>query len=288
MISATSPTQSSWVRRECKGLTFLQSAALLDIEIDHAFTTRTGGCSRSPYETLNLGSHVGDHMVDVLENRRRVIAALEMPSSSIVTAGQVHGAEVRVVDGNKTFYPDTDALITNQSDLLLMLMFADCVPIIVADPQNQAIGVVHSGWKGTSQNIIKNVISAMTQNYGTNPAACTAVIGPCISMENYEVSAEVADIFTTDFADGIPVNTALIRSRNRNTGSCLLNLRLAVRDQLILAGFRIESIVVSDDCTYANSQDFFSHRRDSAVGKPTGRMAAVVGIQSKARSRRLV
>ncbi len=244
--------------------------------VAQGFTTRSGGVSVAPYDTLNLGAHVGDVTPSVAANRRRVLADLGYNDTQVVLAEQVHGDGVAVVKAGMgaTPLPGADALVTDVPGLLLMLFFADCVPVYLVDPTRKAVGLAHAGWRGAAANIAARTVRTMTDELGCVPSSCLAAIGPCIAGESYEVGPEVADRFRS-MPGARAVNAVLPRSEFGGTFG--LNLRAVVFQQLLQAGLRASSIAVCDEDTFRNRRDFFSYRRDGA----TGRMGAFLGIKAE-------
>jgi YfiH family protein len=244
--------------------------------IVQGFTTRRGGVGATPYDTLNLGAHVGDAPASVAANRTRVWSDLGFGVGQVALAEQVHGDGVAVVQAGTEAgpVPGVDALVTNVPDLLLMLLFADCVPIYLVDPARKAIGLAHAGWRGTEANIAAKTVQALTAEFGSLPSSCLAAIGPCIGGDSYEVGPDVADRFRT-----LPGSRAanVVLPRNEMTGTYTLNLRAIVFLQLLSAGLKAESIAVCDEDTFRNRRDFFSYRRDGV----TGRMGAFLGMKEK-------
>ena len=239
-------------------------------------TTRRGGISQAPYDSLNLGTHVGDAPASVLANRQRVWSDLGYAEGQIVLAEQVHGDKIGVVRAGtgSVPVPGADALVTNVPDLLLMLFFADCVPVYIVDPVHKVIGLAHAGWRGTEANIAGKMVQTLVEAFDCLPAACQAAIGPSISGDSYEVGADVADRFRT-----LPGSRAanVVLPRNEIAGTYTLNLRAVVFLQLLSAGLKAESIAVCDEDTFRNRRDFFSYRRDGV----TGRMGAFLGMKEK-------
>jgi len=245
----------------------------------HAVSTRFGGVSQGAYRSLNLALHVGDVVADVLENRRRFTAALGLQAESIVSPEQVHGDSVYQVTKNdlgrgSQAYEDaikgTDALMTNEPGVPLMLCYADCTPIILLDPVQRAGAVVHGGWKGTAASIAVKTLLAMGNAYGTKPQDCLALIGPAIGGCCYEVGDEVVARFKASFpsfADNII---------NQAGGRPHLDLPLANRLQLMAAGVPSYNIDMAEVCTDCNPEVVFSYRADN--GK-TGRIAALLALR---------
>ncbi|HHE32357.1 MAG TPA: peptidoglycan editing factor PgeF [Chlorobaculum parvum] len=228
-------------------------------------TTRTGGVSAPPLESLNLGTHVGDDPEHVRENERRLYEHLKISPESIVTTSQVHGTEVALISepGNLHGY---DALITKTPDLFVGILTADCYPILIHDRRTGACGAAHAGWQGTAGRIAKKTVEAMSKAFGTHPEEYLAWVGTGISGEHYEIGTEVAVRFSISHLKPSP----------SGEGRQLLDLSGANRDQLIEAGIPQSQVHCSKFCSYRDADRFFSYRRDN--GK-TGRMLALIGLR---------
>lgn len=245
--------------------------------IDLGFSTREGGVSLIPYDSLNLGLHVGDNPKSVLENRQRWLEEWNVTWTDTVVGEQVHGREVRWVqaeDGGRgmqvlaTALPEVDGLMT-QSGLGLMAFFADCVPLFFYHTKIQAVSVAHAGWKGTVHKIAQNVLKHF-EDAGGRPEDVWAAIGPSIGPCCYQVDETVAASFHTNFKE-----TPFLRPQEK--GHYLLDLWDANRSVLLENGVRPENIEVAALCTACHPEHFFSHRRD---GARTGRMAGWIRRQS--------
>lgn len=242
----------------------------------HGVTRRGGGISTGPYSSLNLGLHVGDEPDAVLENRRRAAESLGLPLSAMVCAAQVHGGVAEAVDASDAgrgaiehadSIPDADALVTATPGLLLALFYADCVPVLLADPERRVIAVAHAGWRGLAANVIGNTVTVMRERFGAEPSALLAAVGPCIGPCCYEVGTEVAEAF--------PEETHTIPGQPRPH----VDLAQAAARHLRAAGVPAGSITVSGECTACLPGHYFSHRGDN--GK-TGRIAALMAIAAGA------
>jgi YfiH family protein len=244
--------------------------------IVQGFTTRNGGVSAAPYESLNLGTHVGDVLNQVQANRFRVWTDLGFDESEVALAEQIHGDTVAVVTEGTGSTPivGTDALVTAVPNLLLMLFFADCVPLYLVDPARKVIGLAHAGWRGTAANIAGKTMRTMTAEFGCLPSSCYAAIGPCIGGDSYEVGPEVADRFRS--LPGARAAT-VVTPRSEINGTYNLNLRSVIFGQLLSAGLKAEAIAVCDEDTFRNKRDFFSYRREGT----TGRMGAFLGMKEE-------
>jgi YfiH family protein len=226
----------------------------------YATTDRYGGVSAPPYDELDLGDHVGDDPDAVAENRARLAAAVGLPPDRLVFMAQVHGSDVAVVDGPSAGEPPTaDALVTQEPDLGLVVLVADCVPVALAARRSDVVAVAHAGRKGVAGGIVPATVDAM-RALGARPERMVAVVGPAVCGACYEVPAAMAD----EVAAVVPAARAVSRS-----GSPALDLRAGVAAQLTAAG--VQTIEVDPWCT-RESPDLFSHRRDGV----TGRFAGVV------------
>ncbi|HWR39678.1 MAG TPA: peptidoglycan editing factor PgeF [Patescibacteria group bacterium] len=247
----------------------------------HGISTRTGGRSKAPYSSLNLGMHIGDDGVAVRLNRQLFCNALGIQAERVVTAEQVHGTAVAVIDQTHAgrgaldysdSIPAADALITNVPGIPLMLFFADCVPILIVDPVNWAVGVVHAGWKGTAGSIVAETLQAMHRRYGTEPRQCLAGIGPAIGPCCYEVDENLAGIWRQRF----PHEAQLLVPRSENRW--LLDLWSSNRWQLEECGLASGHIYSSSTCTACHTSHFFSHRAEMGS---TGRHGALIALRNK-------
>lgn len=219
-------------------------------------STRHGGVSGPPYDTLNLGRHVGDSASCVEENRRRFCAALDADPAWLATAGQVHGATVRRIDAPR-HEPFCDGLVTTTRGLLLAISVADCAPVLLADPEEGVAGACHAGWRGAVRGIVHNTIAAMG-DLGARPSHIRAYVGPCLSQSAFEVGPEVA----AQFDDAVV-------SKPDDAERPHVDLKQTLRRQIEDAGLSPDNIEVSDRCTMQETEDFFSYR---ASGGTTGRM----------------
>lgn len=245
----------------------------------HAVSTRYGGVSKPPFDSMNLALHVGDDAADVVENRRRFLGMLGLDFDRLTTPEQIHGDKIVRVGENEAgcgrlsyadAIPGTDALMTNVPGIPLMLCFADCTPILFFDPVHRAAAIAHGGWKGTVRSIAAKTVRAMEEAYGTRPEDCIAGIGPAIGPCCYEVGDEVAEEFRkafSEFAEGI---------LSEADGKIRLDLWQANRLQLRAAGLLPGHIDAAGVCTSCHADTFFSYR---AEGPTTGRIAAVMAIK---------
>ena len=221
-------------------------------------TDRRGGRSRAPYDSFNLGDHVGDDPADVAANRERVARELDVPAGHLVWMAQVHGAGVEIVDGPQDGpLPATDALVTSTPGLVLCVLVADCVPVLLADAEAGVVAAVHAGREGFRQGVVPATLSAMA-SLGARARHVTALLGPAVCGECYEVPPEMqAEVART-------APSAAVRTRQDTTG---LDLRAGVTEVLRRAG--IPEVVHDPRCTVEDPL-LFSHRRDGVTGRQAG------------------
>ncbi|MBO5030605.1 MAG: peptidoglycan editing factor PgeF [Lachnospiraceae bacterium] len=251
--------------------------------VEHFFSTRKGGVSRDYLSSLNFSYSQGDRKENVDENYKRAAAHMGMTSNDIVCSQQTHTTNVRKVtaaDKGKGVvcerdYTDVDGLITNEQGIILATFYADCVPLFIVDPVNRAIGLSHSGWRGTVGKMGKVTLEKMAAEYGTKPEFVKIAIAPSICQTCYEVSEEVALAFEEAFVRD-DEKAAQYMSRYQMDASqkeiedCLLYQKENGKYQLNLwyANFRVfrdagvpdENIEVTDVCTCCNPELLFSHR----------------------------
>ena len=232
--------------------------------VRHAFSTRLGGCSTGDLATMNLSSTRGDDPENVRENFQRFGAAVGFDPKDLVLSLQTHTTNVRLVteeDRGKGFtrpryYKDVDGLITNVPGLVLATFYADCVPLYFVDPVHRAIGLSHSGWRGTVNRMGEVTLQRMKEAFGTRPSDVWTAIGPSICQDCYEVSEDVAQEFISAF-EGRVDNRLLYRKEN---GKYQLNLWRANELVLLESGVPKDRIAVTNICTCCNPQVLFSHR----------------------------
>jgi YfiH family protein len=246
----------------------------------HFISTRTGGVSQDPCASLNLSFRVGDPADAVLTNRRRLTDGLGIPLNSLVAAQQVHRTHTQVVTGAakgrgatdfESALPGTDALITDEPGVCLLVMAADCVPILLYEPRHRVIGAAHAGWRGTVAGMVARVVGAMKDTYECDPASMLALVGPSIGPEDYEVGDEVAAHAEAAFPQSI--DRVIRRAPG---GKPHFDLWTANVLQLTEAGIPGDHIAVAGISTFATTERFFSERRDHF---PTGRFAAGIMLQ---------
>lgn len=269
--------------KENRGVTYLSFPILEDTGlVSHAFSTRLGGVSKGDFATMNFSFTRGDDRDDVLENYRRMAAALGVDRERMVLTWQTHTTNVRRVteeDEGKGIvrdrdYRDVDGLITDIPSITLVTFFADCVPLYFLDPVHKAIGLSHSGWRGTVKRMGQVTVDAMKEAFGTRPEDIIACIGPSICGDCYEVGEEVADEFADAFHERYH-DVILLKKQN---GKYQLDLWKANEIVLKEAGIKGDNLAVTNICTYCNPQLLFSHRR---TAERRGNLCAFLSLKEK-------
>jgi YfiH family protein len=235
----------------------------VSVRIRRVTTTRAGGVSAPPFDTFNLGDHIGDDPDAVAANRARLAKGIGLPAKRLVWMNQVHGDRIEVVDKpHEAAFDDTDGLVTATARLALVVVTADCVPVLMADARAGVAAAVHAGRVGAQRGVVARAVEAMLR-LGARAGDISALLGPAVSGVNYEVPAAMAD----------EVEAALPGSRTTTSaGTPGLDLRAGIACQLRDLG--VTSIDVDPRCTVADPT-LFSHRRSA----PTGRLASLVWME---------
>ena len=252
------------------------------LPIPHAFTTRFGGVSAGHLASLNLGVSRGDDPKNVRENYRILGQAVGFDPLAVAGTHQVHGKAIRVVtaeDRGALWVPelgwDCDGLITNEPGIPLAVFSADCGTVLLYDPIRQAIGAVHSGWRGTALGIAKEAVLAMEQSYGSKPEDLIAVLGPCISVCCFETGPEVPQAMRD--ALGQQAEPCI-----RQTGPEKYHVDLKAINRLWLESCGVNAIDVCPACTACEPDRYWSYRR---VGDARGSLAAIVTLPDREASK---
>ncbi|RDH75908.1 peptidoglycan editing factor PgeF [Mycolicibacterium moriokaense] len=242
-----------------------RDTGIVSVRVRRVTTTRAGGVSAPPYDTFNLGDHVGDDPAAVAANRKRLASAIGLDQDAVIWMNQVHGDRVVRVDGPRdpaSAVDQTDALVTTSPRLALAVVTADCVPVLMADARAGVVAAVHAGRVGAQKGVVARAVEAMC-DAGARAEDISVFLGPAVSGRNYEVPAAMAD----------EVEAALPGSRTTTSrGTPGLDLRAGIARQLMDLG--ISAIDFDPRCTVADA-NLFSHRRDA----PTGRLASVVWME---------
>ena len=278
-IPATIKPMTNFSFRQEGEVQLLVCEPLERLGFKNAFSTRLGGVSPLPANALSLGNFSHDERANVIENRRRFLSALAADNWPMVTAKQIHSADIRSVanaeDARGEPQPG-DALTANAAGILLAIQTADCMPVLIADERTRAFAAIHAGWRGTLAGIVARTVERMQQEYGSRPEDLHAALGPAICAEVFEVGAEVLDAFRAkyDYAEELFSSLKLIGQPN---GKGHINLNLANTRQLIDAGLRVDRIYDCGLCTWLRNDLFFSYRLERGAEKPVGRLMGVIG-----------
>ncbi len=223
------------------------------LAVSHGFTTRQGGVSEGCYSSLNVGLSTGDDPEIVEKNRTLVLEHFKVNKHQVSLLEQVHGNTVVAAEPAWHKF-QADAHVTNNPELLLVIGMADCLPILFYDPVQKAVGAAHAGWRGTSLRIAENVVTTMQRDYSSKPADIRVAMGPAICQSNYQVGAEVFEAFKNA---GIP-ETVFDEDGKRYR----VDIAEANKSVLEHSGVLPEHIENLNLCTFADSELFYSHRRD--------------------------
>lgn len=242
--------------------------------VRHCFSTRIGGVSVGEAASMNFGLSAEDSVDNVFENFKIICKTIGTDFESIVFADQVHKTNVRVVTDvdkgkgllKKSDIKETDALVTDCPGVTLVTFHADCIPVFFLDVRKKAIGLAHSGWKGTYENISENVVKKMKETYQTDPSDLICAVGPSIRACHFEVGEPVADIFEKRYG----------KKYIKEYGKPHVDLASIVKSQLEKCG--VGKVVMSDICTYCRNDIFYSYRGDN---RKTGRLIAMMSLKEE-------
>lgn len=229
--------------------------------IEHGISGRAGGVSEGRFASLNVSWNVGDEPVRVEENLRRLSGALGTRPDSLFAAYQVHGNAVTLVEPETQPRPRCDVLITRSPERTLMLRYADCTPVLIADPKRKAVAAVHAGWRGSAVRASGAAVRALQDAFASLPGDLVAGIGPAIGPCCYTVGPDVVEAFA---------------DRPELFDDSRLDLWEANRQALLEAGVPAEQIEVAGICTQCQADRYFSHRANGGV--PAGRFAGIIRV----------
>ncbi len=252
-------------------ISFLQPQQAND-SIVAGFSTRNGGVSRAPYNSLNLSFGTDDMLPHVEGNRSTFARSFDLDPHQLLTVKQVHGKDLLLIDEpnpdlSHFLNIEVDAIVTNQPGIMIGVLTADCLPILIWSEEKKVIAAVHAGWRGAANGIIRKTVETITKQFSCNPSELKAAIGPGIGAHSYEVDRPVRDIFRkgTGFWNEISKETTL--------GHWLVDLSLSARLQFEQLGLTPQNIDVAKECTCCHPEILFSHRRDKGV---TGRQLGFI------------
>ena len=247
--------------------------------VRHAFTTRLGGVSPAPFDSLNFFERNGDTAENVLENYRLLGEATGLPMSRAVGNRQVHGDLVRFIredDAGKLLWDerpyDADALITDVPNLPLVAYSADCCTILLYDPTCRCVGAVHAGWKGTALGVALKTLVAMMSVCGADPMTVRAALGPSIGACCFETDADVPDAIRAELSES--ADPFITRAEG---GKYRVDLKQINRLWLLRGGLDPRNIEVHPDCTMCHPERYWSHRR---LGARRGGQIAVIALEA--------
>jgi polyphenol oxidase len=259
--------------REKNGVKVLINRALEEKGFTNGFSTRIGGVSDFPENSLNLAGYDEDSAENIAENRRRYLNVFE-GDFKLASVWQIHSADVRVIknlaDADDGDYK-MDAIVSDVKGVLLGAKTADCVPVLLGDVKTKAFAAIHAGWRGTVNSIALNAIEKMRELYNTNPQDLIAAIGPAATCQNYEIGQDVIGEFRKKF----PNSEHLFIPTKEN--HALIDLHTANKEQLLSVGVSPENIYIAPLCTMERTDLFFSYRREKKLYGKTGRLMSVIG-----------
>ena len=240
----------------------------------NGYSTRLGGVSAFPENSLNLAGFDEDPAENIYENRRRFLDALD-GEFQLATAWQVHGDGVKTVRTQQDIENSEerfDGLVSDMRGVLVGVKTADCVPVLIGDTKTGAFAAIHAGWRGTVRSIVVRGVEAMQREFGSEPVNMIAAIGPAACVKNYEVGQDVIDEFRAAFAGADKY------FKPTSAGHAKIDLHLANKDQLLSCGVPMDRIFTAPLCTMDRSDLFFSYRKEKKLYGKTGRLLSVIGL----------
>jgi purine-nucleoside/S-methyl-5'-thioadenosine phosphorylase / adenosine deaminase len=260
------------------GLPLLRSR-LIEAPFAHGFSTRAGGVSAAPFDTLNLGARWGDLPTNVAENRGRLLRAVGV-AGPLYVARQVHGVAVARVragdDPAAVARVEADAVITDAPNLAVGVFVADCIPALMVDPRTGGVAAAHAGWRGTAAGVLPAVVRALVDEFGARPEDLRVALGPAIGPCCFEVGPEVVPAFESALGGSTGADITMPSPRGV-AGKWHVDLKAANRVMLERAGVRPDAIDAAPDCTHHDRARFFSYRRDGETGQLMGIVARLAG-----------
>jgi YfiH family protein len=254
------------------GVVTYVSPLLSEAAVPHAFSTRIGGISPEPFDSLNLGNPNGCEIQDlterIRENYRLLLRSIGCSERERVWLHQVHAGRVIHVQPGVSHSNDTkaDGLVSDDPHRVLSVRVADCVPVLLSTQDGRIVAAVHAGWRGVIAGVVLESLREMHRLGNGSRQDIIAAIGPSIGFDAFEVGTEVLDEFRQVFGKDAPI-------RHESAGKGRVDLRAALKRQLLEAGISEDRIDLTDRCTHRDVDEFFSHRRDKGI---SGRMAAVI------------
>ncbi len=249
--------------------------SLYEEGVAHAVFSRRGGTSPEPWAALNVGGTVGDTPERVAENRSRAMRSIGGSVESIYDVWQVHSNDIVVAESPRPASQipvKADAILTDRMGVNLFMRFADCVPILLYEPVRRIVGIVHAGWLGTVNRVVKSAIQAMQDQYGVKPNNIMAAIGPSIGAHHYEIGTEVIEKVAQTFGGDSSGLLGIYQGDSKGSG---IQFDLWEANRLILEQAGVREIEISGICTACHLEDWYSHRGETGQ---TGRFGVVIGL----------
>ncbi len=258
-----------------KGKISYQQPKQLSDNLVAGFSTRNGGVSRPPFNSLNLGLGTDDQLANVEGNRATFIRAFDLSPHQLLTVKQVHGDGILLIDEENPdlshfLTVEVDAIVTNQPGIMIGVLTADCFPLLIWHKERKIAAVIHAGWRGAANGLINKVIQTIHTHFDCPATELQAAIGPGIGAHKYEIDRPVRDAFRqgTGFWNEISKETKLAHWQ--------LDIPLSCQLQLEQSGLKPQNIEIAEECTCCHPELFFSHRRDNGV---TGRQIGFIQLQ---------
>ena len=266
---------SGFYWREPAGVKVLVCRPLEEAGFANGFSTRLGGVSAFPENSLNLAGFDEDLAENIYENRRRFLEVFD-GEFRLATVWQVHGDGVKTVRTQQDIENSEerfDGLVSGMHGVLVGVKTADCVPILIGDAKTRSFAAIHAGWRGTVRSIVVRGVETMQREFGSDPADMIAAIGPAACVKDYEIGQDVIDEFEAAF-DG-----ADKYFKPTSPGHAMIDLHLANKDQLLSSGVHMDRIFTAPLCTMDRSDLFFSYRNEIKLYGKTGRLLSVIGLR---------
>lgn len=266
-----------WIWQEYKGMDYINIPEWGELGVNNMFTARNGGYSQGVFTSLNMALHVGDDEINVINNRKKVLNVIDLTLDNMVCIEQVHSANIAIIKedslGRGAYNLDnaikaTDAMVTNVPNICLATFYADCLPIYIFDKVERVIGIAHSGWKGTMEQIGVKTINLMKNEFSSKIENIEIFMGPGIHKCCFEIDNKLAEVVNDKFSH---FDNILIA---KETGF-LWDLPNTNRQALLNIGIKKENIIICPLCTSCNTDKFFSYRKEKGN---TGRMAALISL----------
>jgi YfiH family protein len=253
-------------------ISYLQPDWCREFKVAAGFTTRNGGVSRAPYNSLNLAFNTDDQQYNVEGNRSNLSRAFGIPPHQLLTVKQVHGTDLLIIDEanpdlSHFLNIECDAIVTNQPGIMIGILVADCYPVILFDPVQKVAAAVHVGWRGAAGGILGQTLKALRENFNSMIHDIRAAVGPGIGGHLYEVDRPVREAFRKGAGHWDRC------SREVGLGKWHLDLKQACQLQLAEAGLTEGQIDAADECTCCHKELFYSYRRDKGL---TGRQLGFI------------